>query len=181
MYLVCVCVTEYGKQKFYLSRQDQYPIPSKAELEEIGARIKGKEEKLQDLRSTIQRTQKELSGLENELNDADLDARVKQLRAEIEPLEQKLTRLKSTGGGVDNTEIAKVETLLAERVGAWKKRKRIVREAVGQIGETSGKKDKEIYEAAGVETDEDVGISIKPFDDRVNGILKAKRAKAMRR
>jgi chromosome segregation ATPase len=46
-------------------------------LEEIGARIKSKEEKLQDLRSTIQRTQKELSGLENELNDTDLDARVK--------------------------------------------------------------------------------------------------------
>jgi predicted nucleic acid-binding Zn-ribbon protein len=151
-------------------------------LEEIGARIKSKEEKLQDLRSTIQRTQKELSGLENELNDADLDARVKQLRAEVEPLEAKLARLNGGGGGVvDKTEIAKVETLLAERVGAWKKRKRIVREAVGQIGETSGKKDKDIYEAAGVETDEDVGISIKPFDDRVNGILKAKQAKAMRR
>jgi hypothetical protein len=78
-----------------------------------------------------------------------------------------------------------VETLLAERVikkllektigknsGSRKQRKRIVREVVGQIGETSGKKDKEIYEAAGVETDEDVGISIKPFDDRVNGISK---------
>jgi hypothetical protein len=51
-----------------------------------------------------------------------------------------------------------------------------VREAVGQIGETSGKKDKEIYEAAGVETDEVVGISIKPFDDRVNGILKQQKA-----
>jgi DNA repair exonuclease SbcCD ATPase subunit len=140
------------------------------------AHIMSKEKKLQDLRSTIQRTQKELSGLENELNDANLDARVKQLRAEVEPLNQKLARLKSTCGGVDKTEIAKVETLLAERVGAWKKRKRIMREAVGQIGEACGKKDKDIYEATGVETDEDVGISIKPFDDSVHGILKARRA-----
>ena len=64
------------------------------------AHIMSKEKKLQDLRSTIQRTQKELSGLENELNDADLDARVKQLRAEVEPLEAKLARLNGGGGGV---------------------------------------------------------------------------------
>ena len=104
----------------------------------------------------LERTNKKLNA---EPGTEEGKAMVEKLRAEIAEMEKRLEELKGSGTQVKKEDVEKAEKKYNEARVAWKKRRRMCRDIVDLMGESSGKKFAEIAEMAGLETDEAYGIT----------------------
>ncbi|KAL0909521.1 hypothetical protein M5K25_020396 [Dendrobium thyrsiflorum] len=143
---------EYGKQKIYLARQDQFKIPSNQELDQM------KKENCQ-LQEQIDVQKKARSEIEAEsetylLQVYEMEAKLKKLRDGVilvKPEEKKL-----------------IEQTFNEKMNHWRKRKRIFKDLWDAITENSPKDAKEFKEELGLEYDEDVGVSLQSYSELMN-------------
>ncbi|CAD6226146.1 unnamed protein product [Miscanthus lutarioriparius] len=148
---------EYGKQKIYIARQDQFEIPNSEELEEMKKTNAKLQEELADQKKAISEVESGefqtsnwyyglVSGLPNAVNkiifEKDLNINLLQ-RYEVQEMEEKLTKLRSGVTLVKPEDKKIIENSFAEKVNQWKKRKRMFKELWDNITENSPKDQKE--------------------------------------
>ncbi|KMZ75688.1 hypothetical protein ZOSMA_111G00390 [Zostera marina] len=156
---------EYGKQKIYLARQDQFSIPNAEELD----LMKKKNTKLQeDLRIQAKANteiETEIRLLNSNLTmDQILEKDVK-LKLEVSEMEEKLEKLRQGTTLVKPEDKKNTQDKYSEKLKQWRIRKRMFKDLWGTITENSPKNLKEFKEELGFEYDEDVGVDLQSISE----------------
>ena len=84
----------------------------------------------------------------------------RQCEQEIASRTEKLAALKRLSGNVTADERRRVQEQHGRRVVEWRKRKRIATDIIDAIMEGYPKKKKDLLEEIGLETDEEVGVTL---------------------
>ncbi|RVW45523.1 Homologous-pairing protein 2-like [Vitis vinifera] len=126
---------EYGKQKIYLARQDQFDIPNK------------------------------IKTLQSNLTLEQIRAKEAKLKMEVEEMEDKLNNLRGGVTLVKFEDRKVVEEMYSDRINQWRRRKRIFKDLWDAITENLPKDLKEFKEELAIEYDEDVGVSFQSLCD----------------
>ncbi|KAH9316733.1 hypothetical protein KI387_025360, partial [Taxus chinensis] len=156
---------EYGKQKIYIARQDQFSIPNTDELDQM----KKENEKLQKTlaaeTNAINEVEGEIRALEANLTLEQIREKEIKLRHEVCEMETKLNILREGTVLVKPEERKKVQDTYNEKINQWRRRQRAFKELWGTITENMPKDLKEFKEELGIETDEDVGVSFQAYSE----------------
>lgn len=156
---------EYGKQKIYLARQDQFDIPNNEELNRMKEENTQLQAKLDEQRKAISKVEGEIKSLQSNLTLEEIHAKELKLRKEIKDMEEKLTKLRGGVTLVSPEERKAIEAMYSDTISQWRKRKRMFKDIWDSITENSPKDLKEFKEELGIEYDEDVGVSLQSFPD----------------
>ncbi|XAR72375.1 hypothetical protein NMG60_11018990 [Bertholletia excelsa] len=156
---------EYGKQKIYLARQDQFNIPNSEELNQMKEENAKLQEKLVKQKRAITEVEGEIKALQSNLTLEQIQAKVANLKKEVEEMEEKLIKLRGGVILVSPEERKAVECMYSDTMHQWRRRKRMFRDLWDAITENSPKDLKEFKEELGIEYDEDVGVSLQSFCD----------------
>ncbi|GLJ38737.1 hypothetical protein SUGI_0789750 [Cryptomeria japonica] len=156
---------EYGKQKIYIARQDQFSIPDTNELDQM-KRENGELQKLLEAeKNAINEVESEIRALESNLTLEQIREKEIELRDEVCAMESKLSILREGTVLVKPEERKKVQDTYNEKINQWRRRQRAFKELWGTITENMPKDLKEFKEELGIETDEDVGVSFKAYSE----------------
>ncbi|KNA10082.1 hypothetical protein SOVF_147590 [Spinacia oleracea] len=160
-----IAFKEYGKQKIYIARQDQFEIPNSEEL----SHMKEENGKLQEQINVQKRAVSELEGetraLQSNLTLEDMRMKLGRLKTEVEEMEDKLTKLRGGVTLVKPEDRKAIEDLYVTAVSHWRKRKRMFRDIWDTITENLPRDLKELKEELGLEYDEDAGQSLQLYAD----------------
>uniref|UniRef100_A0A0D9VY24 Homologous-pairing protein 2 homolog n=1 Tax=Leersia perrieri TaxID=77586 RepID=A0A0D9VY24_9ORYZ len=166
---------EYGKQKIYLARQDQFNIPNGDELEGMKqANIKLQEE-LADQKKAIAEVESEVRSLQSNLTLEEIKSKEAKLQKEVQGMEEKLNKLRSGVILVKPEDKKIIEESFTEKVNQWRKRKRMFKELWDNITENSPKDQKEFKEELGLEYDEDVDVNFQSYSDMLTSLSKRRK------
>lgn len=150
---------EYGKQKIYLARQDQFQIPNPQELQELKAEIEKLRKELESDKATLANLEADLRILESNLTLEQITEKEQKLRLDVKTTEAKLQSLQQGVVLVNAEEREKVQEAFVARISEWRKRKKTFKELWDLITEASPKDLKEFKEELGIEFDEDVQVN----------------------
>ncbi|KAL6190285.1 hypothetical protein ACLB2K_036683 [Fragaria x ananassa] len=156
---------EYGKQKIYLARQDQFDIPNSEELSQMKEANTKLQEQLAAQKRAISEVEGEIKALQSNLTMEQIKENDTKLRKEVKELEDKLEKLRGGVTLVRPEDRKIIEQMYSEKISQWRKRKRIFRDLWDTITENSPKDLKEFKEELGLEYDEDVGVDLQSFSD----------------
>ncbi|XP_059649454.1 homologous-pairing protein 2 homolog isoform X1 [Cornus florida] len=156
---------EYGKQKIYMARQDQFDIPNTEELSRMKEENANLQEKLVKQKKEISEVEGEIKALQSNLTLEEIHGKQTILRKEVEEMEDNLTKLRGGVTLVSPEERNAVEKIYLDTISQWRKRKRTFKDLWDAITENSPKDLKEFKEELGIEYDEDVGVSLQSFCD----------------
>ncbi|XP_050373514.1 homologous-pairing protein 2 homolog isoform X1 [Argentina anserina] len=156
---------EYGKQKIYLARQDQFDIPNSEELNRMKDANTKLQEQLAEQKRAVGEVEGEIKALQSNLTLEQIKEKDTKLRKEVKELEDKLEKLRGGVTLVKPEDRKIIEQMYSEKISQWRKRKRIFRDLWDTITENSSKDLKEFKEELGLEYDEDVGVDIQSFSD----------------
>ncbi|XP_027361713.1 homologous-pairing protein 2 homolog [Abrus precatorius] len=156
---------EYGKQKIYLSRQDQFEIPNNEELNQMKEQNSNLQKQLEDQKKAISHVEAEIKSLQSNLTLEQIYEREVNLRMEVKEMEEKLSKLRGGVTLVRPEERKAVEDMLYEKISQWRKRKRMFKDVWDTLTENSPKDPKEFKEELGIEYDEDVGVNLQSSSD----------------
>ncbi|KAK9276811.1 hypothetical protein L1049_006347 [Liquidambar formosana] len=166
---------EYGKQKIYLARQDQFNIPNSEELSQMKEENAKLQHELEEQRRAISEVEGEMKNLQSNLTLEQICVKEAKLRTEVKEMEEKLNKLRGGVTLVRPEDRKAVEKMYSETISQWRKRKRIFRDLWDSITENSPKDLKAFKEELGIEYDEDVGVSLQSFCDLMqNGKKRAR-------
>ncbi|KAK7275233.1 hypothetical protein RIF29_16342 [Crotalaria pallida] len=168
---------EYGKQKIYLARQDQFEIPNTEELNQMKEQNASIQQQLEEQKKATSEVEAEIKSLQSNLTLEQICEREVDLRIEVEEMENKLTKLRGGVTLVRPEERKAVEDMLSEKITQWRKRKRMFKDLWDTLTENSPKDPKEFKEELGIEYDEDVGVSLQSYSDLLQPAKKRPRGK----
>ncbi|KAL3654390.1 Homologous-pairing protein 2 [Castilleja foliolosa] len=158
---------EYGKQKIYLAKQDQFDIPNNEELSHMKEENTKLQEQLTERKKACAEVEAEIKALQSHLTLEEIQTRQVQLGNEVKQMEEKLIKLRQGVALVSPEERQAVEKIYTNMINQWRKRKRMFKDVWDAITENSPKNLKEFKEELGVEYDEDVGVSLQSFGELV--------------
>lgn len=150
---------EYGKQKIYVARQDQFQIPNPQELQEVNAGNEKLRKELESDKATLANLEADLRILESNLTLEQITEKEQKLRLVVKTAEAKLQTLQQGVVLVNAEEREKVQEAFVARMSEWRKRKKTFKELWDLITEASPKNLKEFKEELGIEFDEDVQVN----------------------
>ncbi|CAO2828398.1 unnamed protein product [Amaranthus hypochondriacus] len=156
---------EYGKQKIYIARQDQFEIPNSEELSRMKEGNAKLQEQLNEQKKVISEVEGEIKTLQSNLTLEDMRSKLGRLRVEVEDMEIKLTKLRGGVTLVKPEERKAIEDMYENAISQWRKRRRMFKDVWDTITENSPKDLKEFKEELGLEYDEDVGLSLQSYCD----------------
>lgn len=156
---------EYGKQKIYLARQDQFNIPNNDELNQMKEENAKLQQQLQEQKKAISEVEGEIKTLQSNLTLEQIRDKDAKLRKEVKEMEEKLDKLRGGVTLVRPEDRKVVEDMVSEKLTQWRRRKRMFKDLWDAITENSPKDLKEFKEELGIEYDEDVGVSLQPYSD----------------
>lgn len=156
---------EYGKQKIYLARQDQFSIPNNEELNKMKEQNADLQKQLEEQKKAIGKIEGEIKTLQSNLTLEQIRGREAKLRNEIEEMENKLAKLRGGVTLVNPEERKAVEETFSEKFSQWRKRKRIFKDLWDTLTENSPKDPKEFKEELGLEYDEDVCVNLQSYSE----------------
>ncbi|XP_048440970.1 homologous-pairing protein 2 homolog [Pyrus x bretschneideri] len=156
---------EYGKQKIYLARQDQFDIPNGEELTRMKQENEKLQEQLGEQKRAISEVEGEIKTLQSHLTLEQIREKEAKLRKEVNEMEDRLEKLRGGVTLVKPEDRKAVEQMVSEKASQWRKRRRMFRDLWDAITENSPKDVKEFKEELGIEYDEDVGVSLQSFSD----------------
>ncbi|KAL7001200.1 Homologous-pairing protein 2 [Sarracenia purpurea var. burkii] len=156
---------EYGKQKIYLARQDQFDIPNSDELNRMKAENTKLQETLDEQRRAISEVEGEIKTLQSNLTLEQIHAKEANMRKEVDEMEENLTKLRGGVTLVSLEERKSVEGRYMDTISHWRRRKRMFKDLWDAITENSPKDLKEFKDELGIEYDEDAGVSLLSFCD----------------
>lgn len=166
---------EYGKQKIYMARQDQFDIPNNEELNQMKEQNSKLQEQLAEKKKAIAEVEAGIKALQSNLTLEEIQARQTQLTNEAKQMEEKLMKLRQGVTLVSPEQRLAVENLYMDMINHWRRRKRMFRDVWDAITENSPKNPKEFKEELGLEYDEDAGVSLQSFDCLMQGATKRAR------
>ncbi|KAK6242828.1 hypothetical protein SCA6_008217 [Theobroma cacao] len=156
---------EYGKQKIYLARQDQFNIPNNEELASMKEENAKLQEQLEQQKKAITGVEGEIKILQSNLTLEQIYDKEEKLRKEVKEMEDKLVKLRGGVTLVRPEEKRAVEAIYSEKMSQWRRRKRMFKDLWDAITENSPKDLKEFKEELGIEYDEDVGVNLQSFSE----------------
>ncbi|XP_073148235.1 homologous-pairing protein 2 homolog [Henckelia pumila] len=156
---------EYGKQKIYLARQDQFDIPNNEELNQMKEDNSKLQELLTEQKKAVAEVEGEIKVLQSNLTMEEIQAKKAKLLNEVNHMEEKLIKLRQGVTLVSPEESQHVEKNYTDMINQWRRRKRMFKDVWDAITESSPKNLKEFKEELGIEYDEDVGVSLQSFGD----------------
>lgn len=159
---------EYGKAKIFILRQDKIDLPDPEEVSRLDAEVNTLTAELTDVTERNENLQSALTALKQEYTLDQAKARDGHLADELARKEEKRSTLGDGSKLMTKEDKLKLENDYYNIRALWKKYMRIVTEIVNQIGEAMGKKNSELFEDMGIETDESVNIKISDFPDIQN-------------
>ncbi|KAL3697341.1 hypothetical protein R1sor_011417 [Riccia sorocarpa] len=169
---------EYGKQRIYLARQDQFEIPNAEELDRMRKDNERLQQEINSAKTANSELEAELRSVQSNLTDSQIKQETEKLNSEIPVLETKLSVLKSGATLVTPEDREKIEKAYTLKTNLWRKRKRMFKDLWDMITEAMPNNLKEFREELGIETDEDAGVKI---DDYCNLVVKKPMAKRVKR
>ncbi|XP_077230664.1 tat-binding protein 1(Tbp-1)-interacting protein (TBPIP) [Tasmannia lanceolata] len=150
---------EYGKQKIYIARQDQFNIPNNDELDQMKKENSNLQEELTGQKKAVGEVETEIRALQSNLTLEQICSKEANLKTEVSGMEEKLNKMRGRTPLVKPEERKVVEETYSEKIKQWRRRKRIFKDLWDAITENSPKDLKEFKEELGVEYDEDLGVS----------------------
>lgn len=159
---------EYGKAKIFIIRQDTIQVPDEQEMKSIDDDIKNLTLELDQTTTRTDKLKDELGALKNQLTLEQAKERDAKLQKELSKKEAKRQSLGDGSKLMSKEDKFKMEQTYYNLRSLWKKYKRIINDVTDQIGEATGKKNKELYEEMCIETDEDMDIKISDFPEIQN-------------
>lgn len=156
---------EYGKQKIYLARQDQFDIPNSEELSSMKEENAKLQQQLEEQKRAISEVEGEIKTLQSNLTLEQIRAKEAKLKMEVEEMEDKLNNLRGGVTLVKFEDRKVVEEMYSDRINQWRRRKRIFKDLWDAITENLPKDLKEFKEELAIEYDEDVGVSFQSLCD----------------
>ncbi|XP_020582152.1 homologous-pairing protein 2 homolog isoform X2 [Phalaenopsis equestris] len=159
---------EYGKQKIYLARQDQFKILSSQELDQMKRENSQLQEQINSQKQAVREIEAEIRVLQSNLTLEEIRSKQSKLQTEVNEMEAKLEKLRNGVILVKPEEKKLIEQTFIEKMNHWRKRKRIFKDLWDAITENSPKDAKEFKEELGLEYDEDVGVSLQSFSELMN-------------
>ncbi|KAF3321023.1 homologous-pairing protein 2 [Carex littledalei] len=156
---------EYGKQKIYLARQDQFKIPNPQELDQMKKENANLQDELAAQKKATSEVEAEIRTLQSNLTLEEINSKQAKLESEVKEMMEKLKKLQSGVVMVKPEDKKAIEDSFYEKVNQWRKRKRMFKEIWDTITENSPKDQKEFKEELGLEYDEDVGVSLQSYTD----------------
>ncbi|KAG2665353.1 hypothetical protein I3843_15G004800 [Carya illinoinensis] len=156
---------EYGKQKIYIARQDQFDIPNNEELNRMKEENASLQQQLQEQKKAIGEVEGEIRTLQSNLTLEQIWDREAKLRKEVKEIEDKLEKLRGGVTLVRPEDRKAVENMYSEKLSQWRRRKRMFKDLWDAITENSPKDLKEFKEELGIEYDEDVGVNLQSNSD----------------
>lgn len=165
---------EYGKAKIFIVRQDSIEMPDEDEMVNLDTEIKTLNTQLTDVTARTNKLQDELALLNKEYTLEEARKRDEELTNELAKKEQKREGLGDGSKLISKDDKFKMDHTYYNVRSLWKKYKRIVIDITDQIGEATGKKNAELHEEIGIETDEAVNVNISDFPE-IQNPLKTKR------
>ncbi|OMP06802.1 Tat binding protein 1-interacting [Corchorus olitorius] len=156
---------EYGKQKIYIARQDQFDIPNNEELASMKEENAKLQEQLEQQKKAISEVEGEIKSLQSNLTLEQIHEKEAKLRKEVKEMEDKLDKLRGGVTLVSPEERRAIEAMFSEKMNQWRRRKRMFKDLWDAITENSPKDLKEFKEELGIEYDEDVGVNLQSFSE----------------
>uniref|UniRef100_A0A2P2ISJ3 Homologous-pairing protein 2 homolog n=1 Tax=Rhizophora mucronata TaxID=61149 RepID=A0A2P2ISJ3_RHIMU len=156
---------EYGKQKIYLARQDQFHIPNSEELNQMKEDNAKLQQQLVDQKRAIGEVEGEIKSLQSNMTLEQICDKEAKLKKEVKEMENRLVKLREGVTLVRPEERQAVEKMYSEKISRWRSRKRMFKDLWDVITENSSKDLKEFKEELGIEYDEDVGVSLLYFSE----------------
>lgn len=166
---------EYGKQKIYLARQDQFNILNSEELDQMKKANSKLQAELEVQKKAIVEVEAENRALQSNLTLEEIRTKESKLKAEVSLMEEKLEKMRTGIVLVKPEDKKATEEAYREKINQWRKRKRIFKELWDTLTDNSPKDLKEFKEELGIEFDEDVGVSLQLYGDLMTS-RKRKRA-----
>ncbi|XP_058079700.1 homologous-pairing protein 2 homolog [Magnolia sinica] len=156
---------EYGKQKIYLARQDQFDIPNSEELDQMKKDNSKLQEELEDQKKVIGEVEAEIRALQSNLTLEQIRLKEAKLKIEVREMEEKLNKLRGGTTLVKPEDRKEVQDKYSEKINQWRKRKRIFKDLWDSITENTPKDLKEFKDELGIEYDEDVGVNLQSYSE----------------
>lgn len=150
----------YGKQKIYFANQDEFPDVAEAELSAMDQEIGDLNAKLQEVTRQLQARESQLSALSHSLTTEQLVEKIATVSEERDRLKARLEKLTSNTTFVEPEEKDRIYKDNEKFVKEWRKRKRLANDVIDAILEGYPKGKKALLEETGVETDEDVRVTM---------------------
>ncbi|XP_076914432.1 homologous-pairing protein 2 homolog [Bidens hawaiensis] len=154
---------EYGKQKIYLARQDQFQIPNTEELNQMKEENAKLQEMLDEQKKSNSQLEGEIKSLQSNLTMDEIRSNDVMRRKQVKELEERLTKLREGVTLVSPEERKIVEKTFSDSISNWRKRKRMFKDVWDTITENSPKNPNEFKEELGIEYDEDIGVSLQTY------------------
>ncbi|CAI9296742.1 unnamed protein product [Lactuca saligna] len=154
---------EYGKQKIYLARQDQFQIPNTEELNQMKEENSKLQQILEEQKKANSQLEGEIKSLQSNLTLEEILSNDAKLRIQVKEMEERLAKLRGGVTLVSPEERKAVEKTFSDAISHWRKRKRMFKDVWDTITENSPKTPKEFKEELGVEYDEDIGVSLQTY------------------
>ncbi|KAI3516759.1 hypothetical protein L1887_15770 [Cichorium endivia] len=154
---------EYGKQKIYLARQDQFQIPNTEELNQMKEENAKLQEMLEEQKKVNSQLEGEIKSLQSHLTMEEILSNDDKLRNQVKEMEERLAKLRGGVTLVSPEERKLVEKTFSDVISHWRKRKRMFKDVWDAITENSPKNPNEFKEELGVEYDEDIGVSLQTY------------------
>ncbi|MCO5581759.1 hypothetical protein L7F22_035647 [Adiantum nelumboides] len=167
-----VSAKEYGKQKIYLARQDQFEISNPQELQELNENNEKVRKELASEKMALSSLEAELRMLESNLTMEQIRGKEQKLKLDIKNAESKLGTLKQGVILVSAEEREKVQGDFVTKMSEWRKRKKMFKELWDLITESLPRDLKEFKEELGIEYDDDVQVNLQDYSNLVPKKLK---------
>ncbi|KAK8821820.1 hypothetical protein WA556_002265, partial [Blastocystis sp. ATCC 50177/Nand II] len=145
---------EYGKSKVYFADQNQFPSVSDQELKEMDNEINALTAESSSLQEELTRLRNEVKELSSSLTDEDLEKGIATMTEETKQMKERVEKLKGSET-IDPKELESLRTEVTRVQKIWRQRRNQCREMVGNLAEGMDKKDSEVNEMVGLETEEE--------------------------
>ncbi|XP_076094639.1 homologous-pairing protein 2 homolog [Mytilus galloprovincialis] len=149
-----------GKQKCYFADQSQFPDVDDNEIKEMDFEIVKLSELVQSKQEENKKLETELRSLNSSISTEDAEKEVNSLNEDCRKCKEKLSSLKGGAVQISPAEKDRIYKMREKFVKEWRKRKRMTNDVLGAILEGYPKTKKQLYEDVGIETDEDLHVTV---------------------
>eukprot|EP01100_Stratorugosa_tubuloviscum_P007904 TRINITY_DN3273_c0_g2_i2.p1 TRINITY_DN3273_c0_g2~~TRINITY_DN3273_c0_g2_i2.p1 ORF type:complete len:254 (+),score=132.97 TRINITY_DN3273_c0_g2_i2:62-823(+) len=154
-----ITVKEFGKTKLYWPNQNDLATADSSTLSNFDKQISDLEKEQYDFSEKVKHLSSETKALQNSLTNEQLNEKIEQLTNKNQQLTEKLEDLKEGNIKlITKQEKIAAEKKLATAQAAWRARKRMCREIIDNLTETTNKKYKQLKEDCDIVTDSDCDI-----------------------
>merc|ERR1711916_226774 len=155
---------EQGKQKLYFVDRAKMDNPEPEEIVELDDKIVSLKEELKGLEEENKSLSSKNSKISATLSNEELEEQLKKYRELVESSTKERDGLKESVGKIDKEGMAKVDTNLTKLRDEWRRRRKMVKNILGQMEEGTGKRYKDLKKMMELEDDADYKVDYEKME-----------------